>query len=292
MPLEPFGDANEAVYPVYEGWGESEDGQSYFIVLGYRNRNRVQTVEVPVGQNNRIEPGGPDYGQPTVFEPGRHQTVFAIKVPREFGTRRLTWTLVANGQPAAVTFHLHPDYNIDFYKQESNGNEPPRMKLGPNEPMMRGPSVGIAQTLTGKVGQPVPLKLWASDAPPTEKNWEAIVSAQNRPKPQPPQRDQVAVVNGQVIGGGSRTLGAPSGGPPPDITAMWTKLRGPGEVTISPPRVPFVTHGNRDTIVEASATATFAATGEYVLRAQPIELDDGFDGFCCFTFASIRVIVD
>ena len=34
MPLEPIGNANEAVYPAYEGWGESQDGGSYYIVLG------------------------------------------------------------------------------------------------------------------------------------------------------------------------------------------------------------------------------------------------------------------
>ena len=145
------------------------------------NRNRAQTVEIPIGPNNRIEPGGPDYGQPTVFEPGRQTTVFAIKVPKDFGTKKLTWTLVANGQPAVVTFYLNPHYNLNFYKDDANGNEPPRMKFGPNDPMMSGPTVGFAQTLTGTVGKPVPLKLWASDAPPTEKNWESIVSAQNRP---------------------------------------------------------------------------------------------------------------
>src|SRR5262245_2472236 len=78
LPLEPFGDAGEAVFPAFEGWGEAKDGSGYFIVLGYRNRNRTQKLEIPIGPDNRIDPGGPDYGQPTVFEPGRHATVFAI----------------------------------------------------------------------------------------------------------------------------------------------------------------------------------------------------------------------
>ena len=43
-------------------------------------------------------------------------------------------------------------------------------------------------------GQPVPLKLWASDAPPTEKNWESILSARGRTPP-PTSRDQVAIVD-------------------------------------------------------------------------------------------------
>lgn len=291
LPLEPFGEAGEAVFPAFEGWGEAQDGSGYFIVLGYRNRNRTQRVEVPIGPNNRIEPDGPDYGQPTVFEPGRQETVFAIKVPKDFGAKKLTWTLVANGQPAVVTFHLNPHYKMAFYREDANGNEPPRMTLGPNDPMFSGPTVGFVQTINGTVGTPVPLKLWASDAPPTEKNWEGIVSAQNRPKPQPLPRDQVAVIDGRVIGAGAAPRVAGTAAPPPDITVVWTKVRGPGPVTVTPPSVPLVTRGDPKVVAEATAAATFSAPGEYVLRAEPIESDDGFDGLCCFTFAHVRVLV-
>ena len=292
-PREPFGNTGEAIYPAFEGWGATQDGTSYLIVLGYMNRNRGRVVEIPIGPNNRIEPGGPDQGQPTVFEPGRQTTVFAIKVPKDFGDRKLTWTLVANGQPAVVTFHLHPDYNMSFYKEESNGNEPPQMKFGLNEPMMSGPAAGFARTLTGTVGQPVPLKLWASDAPPTEQNWETVVSTRNRPKPQPTPRDQLAIVNGQVIGGrGGAGRRPDTAATPPDMTVIWQKMRGPGAVTVTPVRVPLITNGNGSTVVEANATATFSAPGEYVLRAEPVEIDDGFDGLCCFTFANVKVVVN
>jgi hypothetical protein len=291
MPLEPFGNANEAIYPAFEGWGPTRDGTGYLIVLGYMNRNRTQVVEIPIGPDNRIEPGGPDQGQPTVFEPGRQTVMFAIRVPKDFGTKKLTWTLVANGQPAVVSFHLHPDYTMSFYKDEANGNEPPRMKFSVNEPMLSGPHVGFAQTLTGSVGQPVPLRLWTSDPPPLEKNWESIVSAQNRPKPRPVPPDQVAIVNGQIIGGASAARGAASAAARPDITVTWRKVRGPGVVIVTPPRVPLVTNANRDTVVEALSTATFSEPGEYVLRAQPIEAADANDGLCCFTFANVKVIV-
>jgi hypothetical protein len=254
-------------------------------------------VEIPIGPNNRIEPGGPDYGQPTVFEPGRQTAVFAIKVPKDFGSRKLTWTLVANGHTAVVTFYLNPEYNLDFYRDEANGNEPPQMKFRQNDPMMSGPHAGFAQTLTGSVGQPIALTLWASDPPPLEKNWETIVSAQNRPPVRPPTRDQVAVVNGQVIGGVNpgRTPDAGRGGstvPRPDITVTWTKVRGPGAVTVTPARVPLVTNADRNVVVEANATATFSAPGEYVLKAQPLEAPGAGDGLCCFTFANIKITVN
>jgi hypothetical protein len=289
-PREPFGAAGEAIYPAFEGWGASQDGNSYLIVLGYMNRNRAQVVEIPIGPDNRIEPGGPDHGQPTVFEPGRQRAVFAIRVPKEFGAQKLTWTLVANGQPAIVTFHLHRDYYLNFYKDEANGNEPPQMKLGPNGPTVVGPVAGVAQTLTGSVGQPVPLALWASDPPPLEKNWEVIVSAQNRPAPRPVPPEQMAVVNGQVFGRASGGAGRGTAARA-DLTVTWTKVRGPGAVTVTPPRVPLATNGDRTIVVEANAVATFAAPGEYVLRAQAVEPPDAGDGLCCFTFANVRVMV-
>ncbi len=292
-PREPFGSAGEAIYPAFEGWGASQDGSSNLIVLGYMNRNRAQVVEIPIGPNNRIEPGGPDYGQPTVFEPGRQTAVFAIAVPKDAGAPKLTWTLVANGQPAVVTFHLQRDYYLNFYKDEANGNEPPQMRFGPSGPMMAGPHGGFAQTLIGSVGEPVPLKLWASDPPPLEKNWEVIVSAQNRPPPRPVSPEQMAIVNGQVFGrgGGTGGRGANNAAARADLTVTWTKMRGPGAVTVTPPRVLLATNGDRNTIVEATAAATFSAPGEYVLRAQAIEAPGAGDGLCCFTFANVRVTV-
>ena len=68
-------------------------------------------------------------------------------------------------------------------------------------------------------------------------------------------------------------------------------MRGPGEVTVTPPRVPLVTKADRSTVVEATATATFSAPGEYVLRAEPVEAAGAGDGLCCFTFANVKVIV-
>ena len=291
-----FGNTGQAIYPAFEGWGPTEDGTGYLIVLGYMNRNKTGTLEIPIGPNNRIDPGGPDYGQPTVFVPGRQPTQFAIKVPKDFGQKKLTWTLVANGQPAVVTFHMQRDYALNFYKDEANGNEPPSIRFGPADPMMKGPQPGIAKTLTGVVGQPVPLQLWASDPPPLEPNWESIIAGRTRSAPRaalPPE--QAAVVDGQVIGGrggGNRGgRGGEGGDARPDLTVVWTKQRGPGTVTVTPPRVPLVTKADRTVVVEAAATATFSAPGEYVLRAEAVEAAGAGDGLCCFVFANVKVIV-
>lgn len=288
LPLEPLGASGEAVFPVFEGWTEASDGSGFYLVLGYKNRNRV-AIDIPVGADNHFAPDVVDRGQPTHFLAGRQKTQFAIKVPKDFGQKRLTWTLVAHGQTTTTTFYLNPLYALNMYREDANGNEPPRLSFAPSAPPVAGPTVGFAQTLSAAVGQPLPLRLWAADLPPSERNWENIVSAQNRPAPVTPTQDQIAIVGDSVLNA-SRPARAP--GAPADITATWTKYRGPGAVTITPEGgVPMRTGGNPQAVVEAAATATFAAAGEYWLRAEPVEIEDGFDGLCCVTFAMLKVLV-
>ncbi len=59
-----------SVTGAYEGWYYNKDG-SISLLVGYFNRNTKQEFDIPAGPNNRIEPGGPDQGQPTHFGPGR-----------------------------------------------------------------------------------------------------------------------------------------------------------------------------------------------------------------------------
>ena len=66
LPLPAIKDSGEAIFPAFEGWYANPDG-SFNLLLGYYNRNQKQTMDIPVGPNNRVEPGGPDMGQPTYF---------------------------------------------------------------------------------------------------------------------------------------------------------------------------------------------------------------------------------
>ena len=52
----------QTVSPAYEGWEQNADG-SFNLVFGYFNRNWEEELDVPVGPNNTIEPGGPDQGR-------------------------------------------------------------------------------------------------------------------------------------------------------------------------------------------------------------------------------------
>ena len=85
LPLsQPIRERGSSVTGAYEGWYHNKDG-SISLLVGYFNRNTKQELDIPVGPNNRIEPGGPDQGQPTHFLTGRQWGVFSIKVPKDFG---------------------------------------------------------------------------------------------------------------------------------------------------------------------------------------------------------------
>src|SRR5436853_394628 len=133
LPLEPRHDAGQSITAAFEGWFANQDG-TYSILLGYYNRNRKQDLDIPVGPSNQIEPGGPDQGQPTHFLSGRQWGVFTVKVPNDFGTRKLTWTLVANGQTNVITMHLKPEWIVEPYEDAANKNTPPVLKFVPDGP--------------------------------------------------------------------------------------------------------------------------------------------------------------
>lgn len=253
LPLPALKDSGEAIYPAFEGWFQNADG-SYSLLLGYYNRNQKQTIDVPIGPNNRVEPGGPDLGQPTHFAPRRGWGVFAIKVPKDFGSeKRYTWTVVANGKTASVPVGLIKDYQIEPYKDQAEGNLPPVLKFSPTGRTFTGPPLETAQQLTGTVGQPVTLDVITTDDGHAEANESPAANAR------------------------------------PRLIQSWHHHRGPagGEVKIAEAR-PKIGDGGR-----SSTTATFTLPGEYVLRAQANDQSgEGGGGFqCCWTNAYVKVMI-
>src|SRR5688572_16735914 len=104
--------SGQNIAPVYEGWEQNPDG-SFNLVFGYMNRNWEEEIDVPLGADNTIEPGGPDRGQPTHFLPRRNRFLFRIRVPKDFGQRELVWTLTSHGKTERAYATLKPDYFID-----------------------------------------------------------------------------------------------------------------------------------------------------------------------------------
>jgi hypothetical protein len=260
LPLEPLHESGASVTGAFEGWFKNADG-SFSLLLGYFNRNTRQEVDLPVGTDNRIEPGGPDQGQPTHFLTGRQWGMFAVKVPADFGTKKLTWTIAANGQTLVIPVSLHPDYEISPFVEAAVGNTPPVLRFEENGPSVQGPA-GMTVTRTAKVGTPLSLTVWARD--------DAKLTTSS--------------------GAAPRTLGAP-------VTLRWSKFRGPGSVTFANarPAMEKLAGGNPGTPFSGKATTsvTFGSPGEYVLH---VVLNDysgeGGQGFqCCWTNGQVRVSV-
>ena len=101
-----------SVTGAYEGWYYNKDG-SISLLLGYFNRNTKQEFDLPPGPNNRIEPGGPDQGQPTHFLPRRNRFLVRIRVPKDFGNKEVVWTLTSRGKTTRAYATLKPDYFVD-----------------------------------------------------------------------------------------------------------------------------------------------------------------------------------
>src|SRR5215471_2942998 len=162
FPLDPNHESGQSIIGAFEGWFPNSDG-SFSLLVGYFNRNTKETIEIPVGPNNHIDPGGPDMGQPTTFLPRRQWGVFSIKVPKDFGDKKLTWTITANGQTTTIPLNLNPLWVVSPYKDPGIGNTPPVVKFEPGGQAFTGPPMGIARTLNAKVKDPLALNVWVTD---------------------------------------------------------------------------------------------------------------------------------
>jgi hypothetical protein len=264
LPLGPNKDAGDAVTGAFEGWFYKPDGSISFLV-GYFNRNLKQVIDIPVGPNNRIDPGGPDYRQPTHFLPRRQWGVFVIPVPKDFGDKKLTWTIVANGQTTVIPLSVHANYQVEPYEEKGMGNTPPTIRFERGGAAHTGPPTEPGPTLTAAVGAPLVLPAWVTDKP---AKFAAEV-------PRPP------------AGGGRNARGR--GAARPDLTLTWTLHRGPADVAFSEakPKIDKAADG------ATSTTVTFSAPGDYVLRVQANDISgEGGGGFqCCWTNAHVNVTV-
>jgi hypothetical protein len=259
-PRKQFG---AGVTGAFEGWFVNKDGSRGFLV-GYYNRNSQQTLDVPVGPANRIEPGGPDMGQPTHFLPGRQYGMFVVPVPKTFGPDdRLTWTIVANGQTASIPLRLHPDYIIDPFTEIAVGNTPPAVRFDESGMATQGPiaQIGAAVARTVPATSPMTLTLWATD----DMKYTSGTSA-------------------------------PLSRPRPPVVVTWSKYRGPGAVVFekTKPAVDALSEAGKPPFSgKATTSVTFSEPGEYVLHVTANDYSgEGGGGFvCCWTTAMVKVSV-
>src|SRR5580765_6435982 len=100
--------SGQPVWPAFEGWEKNDDG-SFSLLFGYMNDNWEEEPYVPIGPDNNSQPGGPDQGQPTHFQPRRNRFMFRIRVPKDFGQKELVWTLTTQGKAQKAFGSLRPD---------------------------------------------------------------------------------------------------------------------------------------------------------------------------------------
>ena len=195
-PVIPVRDFGQGVIGAYEGWYENSDG-SFTMLVGYFNRNLEERLDIPVGPDNRIEPGGPDRGQPTYFLPRRQWGVFTVTVPPDFGDQVLTWSLTANGKTTSIPLKLDPQWAVEPLENVTMGNTPPIVRFEEGGTEFQGPPREVAASFETRVADPVTLSIWVTD------------DLYRRP-------------------GRRRTERPPLG-------VAWSKLRGPGALTFDNP---------------------------------------------------------
>lgn len=249
----------QAIQPVFEGWSWAPDG-SVNMHFGYLNRNYAEQPEIVVGANNRIEPGGPDRGQPTFFYRRTNRNLFTVNVPKSFGPREeLVWTVTFNGHTERAVGWRQAEWEIDPAGGATTGgntdperlaNKPPALTIQPLAPV-RLPAAATLTVVIQDDGLPTPRPrakpAVGQETPPTlQGGTSAPVNV-----PQAAERRPAAA-------------GVPADRPL-GMVVSWMVWRGPGDVNFEP-RYAQPKDGSTQT------QATFSVPGGYVLRATA---DDG-----------------
>ncbi len=261
-PRKQFGSSATGAY---EGWYENSDGTRGFLV-GYYNRNTKEELDIPIGPNNRIEPGGPDLGQPTHFLPSRNYGIFVVPVPKGFTPEdKFTWTIVANGKQTSIPLRLNPDYSISPFSEIAVSNTPPVLRFEEKGEGRQGPIATLADAITrsASLSEALSLTVWVSD----DLKFTSV-------------------------------SGAPLSAAHPPVGVVWSKYRGPGKVAFDNAR-PAVERqaatGNANQLFSGKATikVRFSEAGEYVLHVTVNDSSgDGGDGAqCCWTTSLVKVLV-
>lgn len=278
--------SGQNVAPAYEGWERDADGSEYFL-FGYMNRNWEEEIDVPVGPDNRLEPGSTDQGQPTHFLPRRNRFIFRVPVPKDFGDKEMVWTLTTKGKTEKAYATLRADYFLDDVTKAS---ETGALGAGTSSPEVRAnkpPSIRIegSRERTAKIGEPFEVVLAvADDGVPKRRQGQVGASVARRARTDL-ERNAAA----------SAAVTNPAFNPPSRITVGKTVglhaalfvYRGDGAVRFEPAQVkvwedtrtganspwaPLWTPPALPADGRHVATITFAMPGTYVLRARA---DDG-----------------
>ncbi len=282
-PLQPVSEVGRVVAPFLEGWYSNPDGTVSYS-FGYLNLNG-DTVEIPIGDRNSIEPARFNGMQPTVFLPGRHRGMFVVTVPGEMREDDVWWTITNdNGEVTRVPGRtVWSAYMLD-HGPRPHGSVPPTVTFEGTSGEGFGPHGIVAErAVTGSVGQPIELSVNVHDRSQrdlTDARFKDPIAVRVIfSKYQGPPEGSVeftrhpsTVVPERPAGRGGDGGGGGRGGAQP----------GPDEVMVA---------SGQGT---ARVMATFSAPGEYLINAQADNWrvpDSSSGDQCCWTNGYIRVTV-
>lgn len=281
LPLRPPATGGYPIVPVVEGWWDNGDG-TFTVSFGYVNRNE-QVLEIPIGEDNSIEPAELSGMQPTTFLTGRHHGVFTVTYGEDQRDSGAIWSIRANGEQTRVPGRaVSTPYELDK-RPRPHGTVPPVIRFGEGGEEGQYPwGVVSSHPETVRVGELLTLAVDVEDisvrdpsdyrfaepldvavtwykhqGPPGEIEW---VRHPSTPEPPPPPADSTDA-------GPRRPSRPPS----------------PSEITVE--------NGKGTALVQAR----FPAPGEYLLRVRADQFasapDSGAGDQCCWTNGYVRVTV-
>lgn len=208
--------SGQPVSPAFEGWDQNADG-SFNMIFGYMSQNWEEEIDAPIGPDNNIMPGGPDQGQPAHLYPRRNRFVFKVKVPKDFGTKELVWTLNVHGKVLKAYATLKQDFFVDDMVMAS---ETGALGAGVSSPEIRAnkpPTVeAVGETVRAvKVGEKLTLYAFVKD--------DGVPKARGRNDLDDPRKQ---VPDLRMIPPRQITVGSSTG-----LWASLLKYRGPGNVS-------------------------------------------------------------
>ena len=274
--------SGQPVLPLFEGWYTNPDG-TYDLCFGFFNLNREESLDIPIGADNFIEPARFDGMQPTHFpalgaadplRPGRmvrEYCVFVVNVPEDIGSERVWWNLRIDGHTYRVPGHITArPWRVDNLMNSvgtalmdvedevaiTGALTAPVVRF-PELPGSEGRGKGglTAGPLTAQVGTALPI----------------TISVTNPEDDAPPVEDLDPDEEGVLV----------------EQSMKWSKFAGPvGTMTFSPQRGAFEVGPDP---TEQTTEVTFRQTGDYVLLVQV--LNGSFTSQCCWTNAYVKVTV-
>jgi len=282
-PLQPNSPGNHILAPFMEGWYENEDG-TYTISFGYSNAN-LDTLYIPVGEDNFLDPAQFDGVQSTIFFPGHHRGIFTVTLPAEMKDQDVWWTLTkTNGDVTRVPGRTSAiAYELDWVPRP-HGGLPPSVSFDSQSGVGRGPPGIMAErTQTVAVGSPLTLSVSTTD--PSERDPDDARSADI----------PLRVVWSQLQGPGRVEYTRHESNPEvveeeeeePDSAGAAAARR---ERAASRPQIIPLSEGQGT----ASVIVTFSVPGEYIMRARVDNFsapDSSDNDNCCFTNGYVRVSV-